>query len=149
VAPLDRHQRDHARVREIDVLDLLSYVVQHHAALERDRSQVRGQQGKVVRRQRRQESVEFSVLQPPGNGGRAVWTLAPAQGGDASPIKVRQKLPLPIVPCVQPIDPPVNESACKKKFQKSRWDCHKTSYRPPGRRTRWGWVPRVGFVATR
>src|SRR5215470_20402568 len=44
--------------------------------------------------------------------GIGLWLLL--KGGDASPIKVRQKLPLPIVPCVQPIDPPVNESACKK-----------------------------------
>jgi hypothetical protein len=40
--------------------------------------------------------------------GIGLWLLL--KGGGASPIKVRQKLPLPIVPCVQPIDPPVNES---------------------------------------
>src|SRR5262249_12401067 len=67
-----RQQRDHAGKRKIDVLDLLSHVVQHDAALERDRPQMRRQQRKVLWRQRRQESVEFSVLQLPGNGGRAI-----------------------------------------------------------------------------
>jgi hypothetical protein len=49
----DRHQRHHAGMRKIDVLDLLAQVVQHHAALERDRAQMRRQQRKIVRRQRR------------------------------------------------------------------------------------------------
>src|SRR5262249_57055404 len=62
----------HAGVRKVDVLDLCSYVVQHDAALERDCSQMRSQQRKVVRRQRRQESVEFSVLALPGKRGRAI-----------------------------------------------------------------------------
>src|SRR5262249_44063662 len=79
-----RQQRDHAGMRKIDVLDLLSHVVQHDAALERDRPQMRRQQRKVLWRQRRQESVEFSVLQLPGNGGRAIghqeW-LQPYVGG--------------------------------------------------------------------
>jgi hypothetical protein len=34
---------------EVDVLDLLAHVVQHHAALERDRAQMRRKQGKVMR----------------------------------------------------------------------------------------------------
>src|SRR5262245_12296360 len=60
-------------MREINVLDLFADVMQHHAALERDRAQMRRQQRKVVRRQRGQEVVEASVLELPGKGGRAVW----------------------------------------------------------------------------
>jgi len=65
-------QRDHAGVGEIDVLDFFPNVVQHDAALERDRAQMRRQQGKVVRRQCRQESVGFAVPELAGNRGRAV-----------------------------------------------------------------------------
>jgi hypothetical protein len=68
----DRHQRDHAGVREIDVLDLFAHVVQHHAALERDRPQMRRQQRKVVRQQNREETVEASVLELSGKRGRAI-----------------------------------------------------------------------------
>src|SRR5262249_30099162 len=57
-------------MREINVLDLFADVMQHHAALERDRAQMRRQQRKVVRRQRGQEVVEASVLELPGKGGR-------------------------------------------------------------------------------
>src|SRR5438128_2246759 len=59
-------------MRKIDVLDLFAHVVQHHAALERSRAQMRRQQRKVARRQRRQESVGFAVLELAGNRGRAV-----------------------------------------------------------------------------
>src|SRR5262245_20105177 len=59
-------------MREIDVLDLLPDIVQHRAPLERDRAQMRRQQRKIVRRQRRQESVEASVLELPGKKGRAI-----------------------------------------------------------------------------
>src|SRR5262249_60284921 len=56
-------------------------VVQHHAPLERDRAQMRRQQRKIVRRQRRQESVEASVLTLPGKRGRAIrHRVAPASG---------------------------------------------------------------------
>src|SRR5262245_62107009 len=59
-------------MREIDVLDLLPDIVQHRAPLERDRAQMRRQQRKIVRRQRRQESVEASVLELPGKRERAI-----------------------------------------------------------------------------
>src|SRR5262249_19276988 len=48
-------------IREIDVLDLLPGIVQHHAPLERGRAQMGRQQRKILRGQRRQESVESSV----------------------------------------------------------------------------------------
>src|SRR6516162_3197867 len=74
-----RHQRHHAGNGKIDVLDVFPHVVQHYAALERDRAQMRRKEGKVVRRQRRQESVELSVLELPRNKRRAVWhRCAPA-----------------------------------------------------------------------
>src|SRR5262249_39551567 len=44
-----------------DVLDLLPGIVQHHAPLERGRAQMGRQQRKILRGQRRQESVESSV----------------------------------------------------------------------------------------
>jgi hypothetical protein len=55
VAPLghDRHQRDHAAMREVHALDLFRCVVQHHALLKRDSAQLRRQQCKVVWRQYR------------------------------------------------------------------------------------------------
>ena len=45
----DRHQRDHAAMREIDVLDPLPDIVQHRAPLERDRAQMWRQQRKIMR----------------------------------------------------------------------------------------------------
>src|SRR5262249_5728639 len=68
----DRHERDHAAMREIDVLDLLPDIVQHRAPLERDRAQMRRQQRKIVRRQCRQEPVKSTVLELPGKRGYAV-----------------------------------------------------------------------------
>ncbi len=56
---------------EIDVLDLLADILQHHAAVERHRAQVRREQGKLVWRQRRQETVELAV-ELPGNRGDAI-----------------------------------------------------------------------------
>jgi hypothetical protein len=58
---------------KIDVLDLRAHLVQHHAALERDRAQMRRQQRKIVRRQARQEPIESSVFELPGKRGRAIW----------------------------------------------------------------------------
>src|SRR5262245_4194059 len=80
-------------MREINVLDLFADVMQHHAALERDRAQMRRQQRKVVRRQRGQEVVEASVLELPGEGGRAVWHRCRScfKTAPLSPIKSRQK----------------------------------------------------------
>jgi hypothetical protein len=51
VALHDRHQRDHAVMREVDALDLFRCVVQHRAALKRDGAQMLRQQCKVVGRQ--------------------------------------------------------------------------------------------------
>ena len=59
-------------MREINVLDLLPDIVQHRATLERDHPQKRRQKRKIVRRQRRQELVESSVLELPGKRGRAM-----------------------------------------------------------------------------
>src|SRR5262249_37453735 len=66
--------------------------MQHHAALERDRAQMRRQQRKVVRRQRGQEVVEASVLQLQGKGGRAVWHRCRScfKTAPHSPIKSRE-----------------------------------------------------------
>ena len=68
----DRDQRHHTGMWEINVLDLLADVLQHYAALEGERAQVRRQQGKIMRRQCRQETVESSVLELPGNRGGAI-----------------------------------------------------------------------------
>src|SRR5262249_37630840 len=117
---------------------LFPHVVQHHPAIERDRAQKRRQQGKVVRRQRRQESVEFWVLELPRNRRRAVWhRCAPAlRRRPASPPRrsKRGENSLPIAPCVQPIDPPYQWGYVKKVPNAG---CTPTFYALPGSRTRW------------
>src|SRR5262245_9961460 len=59
-------------MREIDVLDLLPHIVQHHAPFERGRAQMRGEQRKIVRRQCGQEPVKSTVLELPGKRGYVV-----------------------------------------------------------------------------
>src|SRR4029453_3708782 len=77
--------------------DLFPHVVQHHAALEHDRAQMRRQQRKVMRRQGRQEAIEFSVLHlPAAGGGRSASAVAPASNGN----KAGENSCLPIAPLV-------------------------------------------------
>src|SRR5262249_21946953 len=52
----------------------------------------------------------------------------------ASPIKTRRKLPSPIAPCVQPIDPPYQWGYVKKV---PKAGCTQTFYSLPGSRARW------------
>jgi hypothetical protein len=71
-------------MREIDALDLLPHVVQHHAAVESERPQMRRQQRKIVRRQGCQKPVEAPVLELPGKRGCAVRHRGRScQNGDA------------------------------------------------------------------
>jgi hypothetical protein len=57
---------------EINVLDLLAQVLEHDAAFQRDRAQMRRQQRELVWRQCRQETIESGLLKLPGNRGRAI-----------------------------------------------------------------------------
>jgi hypothetical protein len=59
-------------MREIDVPDLLPGIVQHHAALERDRAQMRRQQAERVWQQCPQETIESSVFKLPSKRGWAI-----------------------------------------------------------------------------
>jgi hypothetical protein len=147
----DRHQRDHAGMWEIDVLDLLPDVVQHSAALERDRSQMGCQQRKVMRRQCRQETVELSLLELPGSGGgagRHRWRSC-----FKTAILVRRssqvKICLSDSALVQRIDLKINQSILEK-VPLARRGAHQTTLYPrPGSRTRCGGERRAGLVAAR
>jgi hypothetical protein len=54
------------------MLEFLPDIVQHHAALERDRAQMRRQQGEGVWRQCPQETIESSGFELPGKRGCAI-----------------------------------------------------------------------------
>src|SRR5262249_11923137 len=77
------------------------------------------------------ESVEFSVLELPRNRNRAVWhRCAPAlrRGPPRRLADQNQaKMPLPIAPCVQAIDP-LDQWRCVKKGPKTAAHQHSTPY---------------------